>query len=67
MKNLLDRVKMAEIEVKESEGRRKRHMEDYQTTGDKLSLELAQDEEQRIARFRVAISEAYIKLREGAK
>lgn len=63
MKNLQERINMAELEVEESEGRRRRFMEKYQTTGDKLSLELAQDEEQRIGRIRVAISEAYLKLK----
>lgn len=64
MENLQERIEIAEIEVEESEGRRKRLMEKYQNTGDKLFLELAQDEEKRIARIRVAIAEAYIKLRE---
>lgn len=64
MENLKERIKEAELEVKESEGRRRRFMEKYQTTGDKLSLELAQDEENRISRFRAALAEAYIRLRE---
>ena len=64
MKNLQERISMAELRIEESEGRRRRFMEDYQTTGNKLSLELAQDEEQQIEKIRVALSEAYIKLRE---
>lgn len=64
MKNLQERIKMAEVRVEESEGRRRRFMERYQSTGEKLSLELAQDEEKQISRLRVAISEAYIKLGE---
>lgn len=62
--DLQEKIKMAELEIEWSEERRRRFLKKFRETGDKLSLELAQDEEERITRISIAIAEEYKKIRE---
>lgn len=64
MKELIEIIEITEAAAERAEGRRKSLMQHYQNTGDKLSLELAQNEEKRISWFRQAMAETHIKLRE---
>lgn len=66
MKNLKENIKVAELRIKESEERRKNFIIKYRETGEQLYKELAENEEQQIAKIRIALSEAYIQLREEA-
>ena len=63
MKNLLERIDIAASNVEEAEDRKERFLTKYRTTGEKLYKELAEDEEERIMRICVALSEAYIERR----
>lgn len=63
MKELLERIEIAESRIEEAEGRKERFITKYRETGKELYKELAEDEEERAMQIRIALSEAYIKVR----